>query len=334
MTAWVQQIENRAKLIHSEIALWQSRAVELGIDLDLVCGPFYKILNDLYSEDLPLAKARDSSDLLLHIEGAAVDDIPRLSLVSSVFSNVKGQVRDLTKAIFGIVADHRLPPHEVDLGLSGLAKGSLFVGFNVAPFREQYGQRNLLGNDDLLFQATKNALRTINAVSHTIEFSEAEEATLKVAEIVSDPLVRDAALVAVRRIAPTGRAGVSRIGVTSSSDERGLAVLTPDSRRQIGKMLERPVQSKEVMEFEGVVREIDLDAKRFDLRGIANEKVQDIRCVYVGLEEVHPRRLLDSKVRVRGLVERRADEVPRLLAVSSVEFLDNASSQQLDLLDK
>ncbi len=329
MTTWSEQIERRARLLHNEIAVWQSRAAELGFDPEQACAPFYALLNEIYAEDLPLAKAKDNSDLLLHIEGKAVEDAPRISLVSGLFNNVKSQVRDLTKAIAGIFPDTRVTINDVDLALSGLAKGSLFVGFNVPLPRERKGHANLLGSQDPLYKATKDALRIVNTVSHTIEIVHEEEATCHVAEVVDDPKVRDAALVAVRRIAPSGKQGVTRIGVTAADERRSPAELTPEVRSQIGRMLLQPVAGKEVLQLEGTIRGIDLDAKRFELRGIADEKIQDIRCVYTRVEHIRPRKLLDARVVVRGLVERRSDEVPRLMAVESIKILSEPEELRL-----
>lgn len=321
MTTWSEQIERRARLLHAEIASWQVRAADLGIDPATACAPFYEMLDAIYAEDFPLAKAKDNSDLLLHLEGTAVQGSPRVSLVSGLFNNVKAQVRDLTKAIAGIVPDQRVPIEDVDLGLSGLAKGSLFIGFNVPLPRERNGHKNLLGKQDPLYRATKDALRIINTVSHTIEIEDEEQATRHVAQVVDDPKVRDAALVALRRIAPSGKKGVTSIGVTSSQESRRPAELTPEVRSQIGRMLLKPVSGREVLQLEGTIRGIDLDAKRFDLRWIVDHKLQDIRCVYSHFDGIEPRKLLDARVVVRGLVERRSDEAPRLMAVEAIEVV-------------
>lgn len=322
MTIWAEQVERRAKLIHDEISLWRSRAREMSLDPEESLTGLYALLRELYVDDLPLAQAKDNSDLLLHVEGRAVEGTPRLSLVSGLFNNVRSQVRDLTKAISGLRHDQRVSAQEIDLGLSGLAKGSLFVGFNVPSPRDRHGQANLLGTEDPLFRATRDALKIINTVSHTLEITGEDEATARVAQVIDDPKIRDAALVAVRRIAPSGRQGVSTISVTSSGEGRSAAQLTPEVRSQIGRMLVRPVtQGNEMLQFEGVVREIDLDARRFELRGITGESVSDIRCVYNRVTGITPKRLLDARVRVRGTVERRPDEAPRLIDLTEVEVI-------------
>lgn len=329
MTTWAEITSRRAKLIHQEIAAWQSRASDLGLDPDLACAPFYKMLEEIYGDDLPLAKAKDDSDLLLHLEGKAVDESPRVSLVSNLFDNVKVQVRDLTKAIAGIVADRRISHHEIDLGLSGLAKGSLFVGFNVPFPTDRHSEQNFLGAQDPLYRATKDALRIINTVSHTVEMADEKGALSQVSQIVNDPRVRDAALVAVRRLAPSGKQGVTTVGVTSASENRSPARLTVETRSQLGRILRQPIISKETLIVEGIIREIDLDAKRFELRGITDHQMPDIRCIYSGVSNVNPRRLLDARVKVRGLVERRSDEAPRLLAAESIEIVGAPNEPQL-----
>lgn len=328
MSAWTESVEKRARLIHSEIAAWQTRARDLGLDSDIACAPFYDLLKIIYEEDLPLARARDNSDLLLHVEGKAVEHAPSISLVSGLFQNVKMQVRGLTRAIAGMLPDQKLARGDIDLGISGLARGSLYVGFTVPLPITKEGTPDLVGAVDPLFKATKEALQAINTVSHTIEVDQSEEfSSHQLAEVLPDPKIRDAALVAVRRISPSGRTGVDRIDVSAGySDVRKPGYLTPEVRIQIGNLLRKPVASNEVVTFEGIVREIDLDAKRFELRRIVNAQIQDIRCIYAQIEIRNEKELLDSKVRVKGRIERRNDAAPRLLAIDEMKILGKARS--------
>ena len=328
MTAWLQQLEHRVRLIHDEIAEWRVRAREMNVDPNLACAPFYEILDQIYSEDFPLARARDNSDLLLHIHGRAVEEAPRISFVSGLFNNVKTQVKDLTKAIVGILPDKRVSAQDIDLGLSGFARGSLFIGFNVPLPRERQGHENLLGTEDPLYKATKDALKIINRVSYILETDEPAEAFHQTAVAVDDPKVRDAALISIRRIAPSGRQGVSSIQIIGSSDEQASATLTPETRSKIARMLINPTSSNEVIEIEGVVREIDLDAKRFEIRNVIDHAINDIRCVYNESIVTRPRSLLDARVRVRGRVERRSDNLPRLIALDEVAIVEPAKDHR------
>lgn len=320
MSTWKQQIRQRARLLHNEISAWQAKARELGVDADSTLSRYYEMLDQLYTEDLPLAKAKDESELLLHIEGVAVSRNPKISLVSNIFNNVKFQVRDLAKVISGARKDVRFRADQFDLGLSGIAKGSLFVGFSVATPADGAAERGLLTEDDPLYLATRKALSLINAVSHSVD----EEEFLgddSVREVIDDPKVRDAALVAVKRIAPSGLQGVDRVGVTSASDPRGPAILTPRVRQNLNKFLREPIVTSERLSLVGTIREIDLDARRFELRGIEDPVIDGVRCVYSGVETIDPRSLLDAYVSVSGWVERRADAAPRLMGLDEIRIL-------------
>src|SRR5262245_50269327 len=142
---WVAQVERKARMIHQQIAAWHTQAAQLGVDPEIACARFYELLRLIYKEDLPLAQAKDASDLLLRLEGRGVEDAPRVSILSGLFSNVKGQVRDLTKAISGISPEKRVSAHDIDLSVSGIAKGSLYVGLAVPLPTDRNNNRNLLG---------------------------------------------------------------------------------------------------------------------------------------------------------------------------------------------
>lgn len=316
MTTWAEQVRLQVHLIIDQMADIRARVPQ---DIDLLratLGPYYRMLDELYDSDLRLAQVRDNSDLLLRIEGDAFEGDPNLQLVTAIFSNVTTQVTDLTKAILGVLAEGRITPKAVDLGLSGIARGSLYFGLKAQVPDKKVP---LLGEFDSLYDSTKRALKIIDEVAHTIEHDPDHVSLEEVSEVIVDPKVRDAALVAVQRLAPSGRRGIEAVSV--SGIEGSPAELTSGHRRAIRESLVKPVIKGEVIEFVGEVREIDLDSRRFDLRGIADEQVRDVRCAYRTAEGVNPRALLGATVRARGLVERTLDTVPRLMSVTSVEIV-------------
>jgi hypothetical protein len=318
MTAWADQVRLQVRLIIDQIADVRARAT--GND-EMVRGAlqsYYNMLDDLYDRDLRLAEVRDNSDLVFRIEGVAFQHDPNLQLVTSIFSNVTSQVTDLTKAILGVWADGRVTPKAVDLGLSGVAKGSLYFGLKA---QLTTGKSPLLGHLDTLYDSTRRALKIIDEVAHTIEHDPDKVSLEEVSEVIVDPKVRDAALVAVQRISPSGRRGIDAVAVSGAKGAP--AELTMSHRRAIRESLDKPVIKGEEIEFVGQVREIDLDSRRFDLRGIADEQVRDVRCAYRNVD-ISPRNLLGATIRARGLVERTHDEVPRLMSVTSLEIVREA----------
>ncbi|MES1972659.1 MAG: hypothetical protein V4472_09380 [Pseudomonadota bacterium] len=320
MTEWVRQVRAQTRLVIDQLASMRARYAELGIDGEESLQSYYKMLEELYLQDFAVAEVRDNSDLVLRVEGSAFEHNPRLQLVTSIFENVTSQVTDLTKAILGGWADQRITPGAIDLGLTGVAKGSLVVGLSARP-SPSYGRGNLLGDHDTISKSTRQALRIIDEVAHTIYRDSDSVSVEDVSEIVEDPRVRDAALVAIQRMSPSGRRGIETVSISGDGDSGAPATLNSDHRRAIRESLFKPVIRGEILEFTGQVREIDLDSRRFDLRGIANEQVRDVRCAYRNFERVNPNKLLGATVRVQGLVERTADEIPRLMSVTDIEII-------------
>ncbi|WCT73263.1 hypothetical protein PQ455_16840 [Sphingomonas naphthae] len=318
MTVWADQVRLQVRLIIDQIANIRARSLDNDGTMGVALESYYKMLDDLYDRDLRLAEVRDKSDLVLRVEGVAFDGDPNLQLVTSIFSNVTSQVTGLTKAILGVWADGRVTPKSVDLGLSGIARGSLYFGLKAQIDSNKYP---VLGEIDTLFDSTRRALKIIDDVAHTIEHDSDKVSLEEVSEIIVDPKIRDAALVAVQRISPTGRRGIDAVSV--SGTEGAPAELTNEHRKAIRQSLDRPVIRGEEIEFIGQVREIDLDSRRFDLRGIADEQVRDVRCAYRTVD-ISPRNLLGATVRARGLVERTNDEIPRLMSVTSLSIIREA----------
>jgi hypothetical protein len=314
MTLWADQVKAQVRLIVGQIA--DVRANEAGNHalIERALEPYFAMLDQLYQQDLRLAEVRDNSDLLLRVEGLAFESEPNIQLVSSIFSNVTSQVTDLTKAILGIWAEGKVTPKTVDLGLSGIAKGSLYFGLKA----QVSNDKPLLGKIDTLYDSTRRALMIIDEVAHTIEHDPENVSIEEVSEVVIDPKVRDAALLAVQRISPSGRRGIDAVSVSGA--DRKPAELTSQHRKAIRESLDKPVLGGDEIELVGQVREIDLDAHRFDLRGITNEQVRDVRCAYRGLD-VRPRDLIGATVRARGLVERTRDDIPRLMSVTAIQIV-------------
>lgn len=83
---------------------------------------------------------------------------------------------------------------------------------------------------------------------------------------------------------------------------------------------QRVATTNEPVSFVGTVREVDLDASRFEIRNVEGQ-AEDVRCAHE-LEEADVKRLVDRRVRVRGTPEYGARKTVRLLWVDEVEQLD------------
>ena len=284
--SWSALLKQRAHLLHQQIATMQRLGSDAGADEAMIersCTAAYQLLDELYSTDMPVAQALDTSDLLLHLEGEGLQlKNPRLSLVTGIMSDVRKQVGTMIKTLVSSFNENVELPREFDLGLSSFARGSLYLGFSLP----EPGQEYAVLPGDPLFEAAHQALLTFGMVTSYLDQPNAYEL---IQRDFADPKLRDAALSAVGQLAPSGRRGVSSVAVGGRAlKNQPWHTLTPNTRRQVRSWLEQPVQSSEQVELKGRVRAIDLDLRRFDLRRIDGGNLPDLRCIYLLLISIRP----------------------------------------------
>ena len=319
---WASVLQRRAQLLHQQIAAMQRLVVESGGSEEMLtkaCVTYYRLLDEIYEKEMPVARALDGADLLLHLDGEGLQTTsPRLSLVAGIMSDVRKQVGSMIKTLVSSFSEAVDLPREIDLGLSSFAQGSLYLGFSLPT--PGFGRIALAG--DPLFNASRQALETLDAVTQHINEPDAYDL---IKREFADPKLRDAALSAVGQLAPSGRRGVSSVALSGRAMRRGpWPSLTPQTRQHVRAWLERPVLSDEVIELRGHVRAIDLDLRRFDLRRIDGGNLPDLRCIYPASFDLRAKQWLDATVNVRGQVE-TYQGVARLLQIHSVE--ENISSE-------
>ena len=312
---WQGVLKHRAEMLHQQIAAMQRLVRESGgsdTALTQACSPYYRLLDEIYDKDMPIARAVDRSDLLLHLDGEGLQTgRPRLSLVTGIMGDVRKQVGSMIKTLVSSINESVELPREIDLGLSSFAQGSLYLGFSLP--EPDAGFIALEG--DPLFVASRQALTTLGAVTEHINEPNAYEL---IQREFADPKLRDAALSAVGQLAPSGRRGVSTMEISGRALKPGAwRLLTPETRLQVRAWLEQPVLSRETIELRGRVRAVDLDVRRFDLRRV-DENQPDLRCIYPASLDARAKQWLDAIVTVRGQVE-TYQGVARLLQVQSVE---------------
>ena len=312
---WQSVLKHRAEMLHQQIAAMQQLVRESGgsdTALTQACSPYYRLLEEIYDKDMPIARALDRSDLLLHLDGEGLQTgRPRLSLVTGIMGDVRKQVGGMIKTLVSSINEAVELPREIELGLSSFAQGSLYLGFSLPEPDAGF----MVVEGDPLFAASRQALATLGAVTEHINEPNAYEL---IQREFADPKLRDAALSAVGQLAPSGRRGVSTMEISGRALKPGAwRLLTPETRLQVRAWLEQPVLSRETIELRGRVRAVDLDVRRFDLRRV-DEDQPDLRCIYPAALDARAKHWLDVIVIVRGQVE-TYQGVARLLQVQRVE---------------
>jgi hypothetical protein len=321
---WSGALRRRIELLHQQIAAMQRLVQESGGSEDILtrsCESYYQLLDEIYEKEMPIARALDRSDLLLHLDGEGLQtENPRLSLVTGIMGDVRKQVGAMIRTLVSSINEGVELPREIDLGLSSFASGSLYLGFSLPEPKAGY----IAVEGDPLFTASRQALATLGNVTRHINEPNAYDL---IRREFADPKLRDAALSAVGQLAPSGRRGVSSIDIAGRALQQGAwRRLTPETREQVRAWLEQPILGNEVVELRGRVRAVDLDLRRFDLRRIDGGDLPDLRCIYPAAFDIAAKGWLDVTVVVRGQVE-SFQGAPRLVQVHRVDIIEEAAQR-------
>ncbi len=323
MTTWLTEARQKAAILQDGMASIAMFAQQAGLSeeqQEALLSPYRAAIEELYTSDFSLARVLDNSDLVVHLEGPALDKhSPRLTILSNLFFDVNAEVRNVAAAILGLANSKELPK-DLNLGLAALAPGSLYVGLNVTESGDD--STPPLGEEvDPYLDATRKAVRTLGVVSRFIAGDAAESAFV---ENVPDPRVRDVAVSAMQHLAPSSRSvknGVNsiEIGVRGvRGDESSSVKLTPETKQKLREQLTSVMEAPNTADFEGWIREVDLDLRRFYLRRLEIGDVLELRCRYQLQFEADIKRLLDKRARVHGLVQLNAAGQPSLMEVERI----------------
>lgn len=333
MGGWIDSIERKARIIHRELQAARELAVSVGRDPDAISAPYFEMLARLYREDFPYASLADNADLVARFVGPGVtSNEPPVSLVAGAFFKLRSQIQHIAKSIVGLEDKKVRWPEHLDPHLSGLAYGSLVVGMRVPRPGEldSQGQLVLEGVTDGLYSAVRDAVRSLPIIPRLIQDEGVSE---EVYSLFPDPAVRDTVMLAAHKLAPSKtNKGITDLFLSCPGEAEVVPhALTKRSREILRNSLKEPAgkRSSGKDSFEGVVREIDLDALRFEIRGARYQR--GIRCIYDERHKGQAREILDCTVRVSGSYEAAADEQPRLVAVERIEILQRPA-KQMDLL--
>ncbi|GJH05006.1 hypothetical protein [Paraburkholderia terrae] len=316
MDTWVNQLHARASIVHGQISAWMSAMQSGGansmtsVQRDAVLRPLYDMLNKIYSEDLPVAHVKDASDIVVHAEGpAAVHSTMQLRAVNWLSAKVRQQFILLAEAALPANGDTKVIARKVQWNVTGVAPGSIFMGFAVDRPASASGFEE---SDKLALDLIVKAAQAVPVVPQFVEDGFVDQA---ITDALTDPAVRDAAMFAAMRLAPTDASGLVTVEVTSSDGSYG--VLGQRERIVLRESLKSPLFGKKLTgSFIGEVREVDLDSARFQLRNI--DHVGSLRCSGIFTHD-EARAWLGKTVKVTGTYETDKTGRPRLMRADVIE---------------
>jgi hypothetical protein len=306
MTTWSSVARKRVRLVQDEllqIARWAQEGAVAPERMEMIAQPCREMLDQLYERDLPIAKLADESDLLVHVRGpAAAGPAPRVSVVTRLLGQTRDQITRLSKHLGGYTTVR--VPAALDMDFVGIASGSLYIGFSTVDDK-----------DAALTRAAVDAFAAAGALVAAEQTVEQSFGALTAK--FDDPAERDTAVAVVRHLSPSGRAGITEIRVFGRRIARSVSLTTETRRHARMLMAQPPLAPTERVTFIGTVREVDLDAARFEIRNVEGHP-DDIRCAHE-LDEQDIKELIDHRVRVTGWAEYGPKKDVRLLWVDEVE---------------
>jgi hypothetical protein len=327
MGAWIEQVHRRAAILLDQMQAARKLGEAHGGNAEDIARPYFAKIALLYENEMPWAQLMDESDLVVRMTGPSVDrPSPLLSAVSAAFDDIRDQVLRVTKAIIGLSSHdgtHDRGGGGLELALSGIARGSLVVGVRVMKPSENPIGAGLFGDDDPLYRSVKEAVRQIAVVTQYVSEAGLDDS---VRARIPDPAVRDALTVATQRLSPTGKRGIDTVTLYSPEARERARELTPKVRRALSTELRHPVKTFQRRTVEGVVREIDLDARRFELRRVRG--AGSIRCIYAEDYTHQAVKWLDRKLKATGGVEFGPNNEPRLLLVERATLVRERKPRQ------
>ncbi len=313
---WTHDTEEKIRALLENMVASASLASQVGVDASpaQIVAANRSLLMEVVVSALPLSKLVDASDLVVHAAGPGVgEDSFRLGDVNWLTVTAERELRRLSAALFDLsTRDGRLVSRSVDLRLTGLVHGSLYAGFAVKDVISGMFTTTL----EPMVPVIRDAIRGLPQVPF---FVEDEAMSPQIREAIPDPAQRDASMEAALGLAPTGKRGIHTIEMSSPHHREGQ--LSQRERVVLRDALKRPVLgNRKLGAFVGEVREVDLDAQRFHLRGISG--VGTLRCVLAQIDALEARRMLGRQVRVRGDYETDRAGRPRLMLVEGFDVIE------------
>jgi hypothetical protein len=313
--SWTENTDQTLRMLLENMIAEGLLAKQVGIDATpaQIVGASHEMLLDVINCSLPLARIMDTSDLVLHAEGPSVKDAsPKLNAFNWLTNTAERTIRRMSVNMFDLSSrDAKHLAKALDLRLTGLARGSLYAGFLIEPPAPDL----IASEDEPIIRSVREALRQLPEVS---QFIQNEQISQGITEFIEDPALRDTAMDALYRLSPTGSVGIHTIDIAAPGTRS--AKLSQRERVVLRDALISPKGGdRKPGAFAGEVREIDLDARRFHLRGVAG--IGNLRCVIGNIEKTDAKSLIGEYVRVEGDYESNREGKPRLMMVHSFEML-------------
>lgn len=322
MASWVEQIHRRAQILVDQIIAARAAAESTDVKLDWLEGQYRALLEQLYANEYAAAHLRDASDLVMRAEGpGATHDGPLLRSFSWLSEHVRTQLKRLSEAVLPLSgADAKAISKKLGWVFTGYAPGSIMMGFAL---RNPKAVPGFEVADAEAFQLVRSAAQSIAAVPQYVGDAQLD---IGLTEKLTDPALRDAAIVAAWHLSPTPQSGIYTVEVASSAGDHG--VLSQRERMVLKESIASPLfRMTQNGAFEGSLRAADLDTCRIVLRDVNG--IGAIRCAISPQLTREAQAFFGSRVRVSGTYETDPQGRPRMMRIDRITKVTEPTTEQM-----
>jgi len=315
---WVKQTHKSAEILHAQLAEARKMADQGIPNAEKMVAIYQREIERHYEESLPLSRLLDESDIICHAEGPATRSFgARTNAVIWMYDQIRRRVKDVAiAAATELQSQREIANRDLHMLITGTAPGSLYTGFKLAS-ASLYGDYDgpaLLPIDHLEFMRTG-----IRMLPEIPDFISMQGVTEGLYELIPDPALRDAALIAAYHLSPTTRRGIDTLELSIPGQQGKNKPFTPLSReiiKQSGALTRGVLGKVQTGSFHGSLRGVDLDNNRFILRGVPG--IGSIRCA-MEIDQGTARKYIGNDVIVTGDYEATVSGRPAMLRVNSIK---------------
>lgn len=313
MDTWVEQLHRRAQIVIDQIIAARHASEVTNAPLEGLERQYRELLAQLYADELPSARLRDRSHLVVRAEGPGADhDAPSLNSFNWLSEHVRQQLGRLSVAMLPLaVKDAKAAAKRLQWAFMGYAPGSIMLGFAL---RHPESMQGFEESDAAAFAMISESAQSIATVPQFVGDVSLDNA---ISEAIPDPALRDSAIMAAWYMAPTQQSGIHTIEVAAKNGGHG--VLSQRERMVLRHAIDRPdLRQKKSGAFIGALRAADLDKHRAILRDVVGLDT-GIRCILDETLAADAKSLFGGRVKATGDYETDKDGRPRLMRITKLE---------------
>lgn len=326
MTGWTEDLRTKVNGYYDELAVLRHQCESDDDGYFISMKKYYgDVIHDMYRDELALSMLLDASMVAAEYVGESLRPTP--PILKGLCGSWQLALAGITESVIECPLDEndkKQWPLEALPGISGFIPSGPMIG--ISPIRQDedlFSDQNSTQIGSIA-ESVCSAIGELARIGNHIGDDAIDQ---EFVEKNPDPLVRDAILSAAHNLSPMVKGRVDEMTLYDCRHESSRrSTLNRGSRKVLKQALNTPKKNSKTGSFLGVVRAVDLDARRFTIRSPVEHRA--IRCAFSEFDWQQARDMIGAFVSVSGSYEVFEDfDTPRLVHVDSFTIQRTAAVQ-------